>query len=187
MNRAAHAKKEIEWACAHETLCDVILRAMSSKRIPERITHNDTKFNNVMLDIETGKAMCVVDLDTVMPGCALYDFGDMVRTTTSPTLEDELDLSRVQMRMPMFKALCRGYLENAANFLNKHERALIAFAGKLITFTIGIRFLTDFLNGDTYFRVHRPMHNLDRARTQFRLVESIERQEAAMQKFADAL
>jgi hypothetical protein len=140
-----------------------------------------------MLDVGSGKAMCVVDLDTVMPGCALYDFGDMVRTTTSPTLEDELDLSKVQMRMPMFKALCRGYIESAGNFLNKHERSLIAFAGKLITFTIGIRFLTDFLNGDTYFRVHRPQHNLERARTQIRLVEGIERHEAAMQKFADTL
>jgi len=91
------------------------------------------------------------------------------------------------MRMPMFKALARGYLENAGPFLTKGERSLIAFAGKLITFTIGIRFLTDFLSGDTYFRVHRPHHNLDRTRTQFRLVESIEKQEAAMQKFADSV
>jgi Ser/Thr protein kinase RdoA (MazF antagonist) len=187
VNRAAVARKEIAWADEHEGLCDVLLKAMAAKRIPERITHNDTKFNNVMLDQETGKAMCVVDLDTVMPGCALYDFGDMVRTTTSPTLEDELDLGKVQMRMPMFKALCRGYLESARDFLNKHERAHIAFCGMLITFTIGLRFLTDFLNGDLYFRVHRPQHNLDRARTQFRLVESIERQLNAMQKFADSL
>src|SRR5207244_1278629 len=119
--------------------------------------------------------------------CALYDFGDMVRTTTSPTLEDELDLSKVQMRMPMFKALARGYLEYSGGFLTKNELALIAFAGKLITFTIGIRFLTDFLSGDIYFRVHRPFHNLDRARTQFKLVDSIERQEEAMQKFADSV
>lgn len=187
VNRAQSAKAEIAWARKHENLCDVILNAMAKGRIPERTTHNDTKFNNVMLDAQTGKAMCVVDLDTVMPGCALYDFGDMVRTTTSPTLEDELDLSKVQMRMPMFRALCRGYLEAAGSFLNKHERALIAFSGKLITFTIGVRFLTDYLNGDTYFRVHRPAHNLDRCRTQFRLVESIEKQEDAMQKFADGL
>ena len=166
---------------------DVILHGLAKGKIPERITHNDTKFNNVMLDIETGKAMCVVDLDTVMPGCVLYDFGDMIRTTTSPTLEDELDLSKVQMGMPMFKALARGYLEGTGPFLTKAERALIAFSGKLITFTIGIRFLTDFLSGDTYFRVHRPRHNLDRCRTQFRLVESIEKQEEAMQKFADSL
>jgi Ser/Thr protein kinase RdoA (MazF antagonist) len=165
----------------------VILDALAKKKIPERVTHNDTKFNNVMLDVETGKAMCVVDLDTVMPGCALYDFGDMVRTTTSPTLEDELDLGKVQIRPPMFKALCRGYLEAAGPFLTKAERALIAFSGKLITFTIGIRFLTDHLSGDTYFRVHRPNHNLDRCRTQFKLVESIQKQEEAMQKFADSI
>jgi hypothetical protein len=117
----------------------------------------------------------------------LYDFGDMVRTATSPTLEDETDLSKVKMRMPMFRALSRGYLDAAAQFLNKRERELIAFSGKLITFTIGLRFLTDYLNGDTYFRVHRPSHNLDRCRAQFRLVESIEAQEEEMQKFADSL
>ncbi len=187
VNRAASARKEIAWVNAHEKLCDVILKLMAAKKIPERITHNDTKFNNVMLDLETGRAMCVVDLDTVMPGCALYDFGDQIRTTTSPTLEDELDLAKVEMRMPMFKALCRGYLESAGAFLNKQERSLIGFSGALITFTIGLRFITDYLNGDTYFRIHRPQHNLERSRTQFRLVESIERQEEAMQKFADSL
>ncbi|MFM1769807.1 MAG: hypothetical protein RJA22_2336 [Verrucomicrobiota bacterium] len=186
-NRAAEAGAEIKFALAQEPMVDVILNALARKRIPERITHNDTKFNNVMLDVVTGKAMCVVDLDTVMPGSPLYDFGDMVRTTTSPTLEDELDLAKVQMRMPMFKALARGYIEKAGAFLTRSERSLIAFSGKLITFTIGIRFLTDFLQGDNYFRVHRPHHNLDRARTQFRLVQSIQRQEEAMQKFADSL
>ncbi len=186
-NRAADARKDIEFALRQEKIVDVILNALAKKRIPERITHNDTKFNNVMLDVVTGRAMCVVDLDTVMPGSALYDFGDMVRTTTSPTLEDELDLQKVQMRLPMFKALTRGYLESAGPFLTRAERALIAFAGRLITFTIGIRFLTDYLSGDTYFRVHRPHHNLDRARTQFKLVESIERQEGVMQKFADSI
>jgi Phosphotransferase enzyme family len=187
VNRAASAKAEIDWALAREALCDVILKGLASRKLPERITHNDTKFNNVMLDVDTGQAMCVVDLDTVMPGSPLYDFGDMVRTTTSPTLEDELDLDKVRMQMPMFKALTRGYLEEAGKFLTKNERALIAFSGKLVTFTIGLRFLTDYLQGDSYFRVHRPQHNLDRCRTQFRLVESIERQEEAMQKFADGL
>jgi aminoglycoside phosphotransferase (APT) family kinase protein len=186
-NRAASAAAEIKFASAREKGVDVILKAMAKKQIPERATHNDTKFNNVMLDAETGKAMCVVDLDTVMPGCALYDFGDMVRTTTSPTLEDELDLSKVQARMPLFRALCRGYLEATEGMLTKHERALIAFSGQLLTFTIGLRFLTDYLNGDTYFRVHRPFHNLERARTQFRLVESLEKQAEQMQKFADTV
>jgi len=184
-NRAKEAKSEIDFALKHEDLVDVILDAMAKRKIPERITHNDTKFNNVMLDTLTGEARCVVDLDTVMPGCALYDFGDMVRTTTSPTLEDERDLSKVKMQMPMFKKLAEGYLSTAGKFLTKAERNYIAFSGKLITFEIGLRFLTDFLSGDTYFRIHRPGHNLDRCQTQFKLVESIERQEEAMQKYVN--
>jgi hypothetical protein len=111
----------------------------------------------------------------------------MVRTTTSPTLEDERDLSKVMMQMPMFKKLAEGYLATASRFLNRAEKSLIAFSGKLITFEIGIRFLTDFLSGDTYFRIHRPDHNLDRCRTQFKLVESIEHQERAMQKYVGSL
>ncbi len=186
-NRAQSSKAEIDFAIKHEKIVDVLLNALAKKKIPERITHNDTKFNNVMLDTVTGKEMCVVDLDTVMPGCALYDFGDMVRTTTSPTLEDERDLSKVRMQMPMFKKLAEGYLAAAGNFLTPAEKSFVAFSGKLITFTIGIRFLTDHLVGDTYFRIHRPGHNLDRCRTQFRLVESIEKQEEAMQKYVDNL
>jgi hypothetical protein len=186
-NRAKDAKQEIQFALHHGKIVDVILDAMAKRKIPERITHNDTKFNNVMLDTLTGEAKCVVDLDTVMPGCALYDFGDMVRTTTSPTLEDEKDLSKVKMNMPIFRQLAEGYLSTAGSFLTKAEKALLAFSGKLITFEIGIRFLTDFLSGDTYFRIHRPDHNLDRCRTQFRLVESIEQQEEAMQRFVNGL
>jgi hypothetical protein len=186
-NRAKEAINEINFAVHNEPMVDVILKGMARGKIPERTTHNDTKFNNVMLDVLTGEAMCIVDLDTVMPGCALYDFGDMVRTTTSPTLEDELDLSKIRMQMPMFKRLAEGYLSTAGRFLTKSEKAHIAFSGKLITFELGLRFLTDYLSGDTYFRIHRPGHNLDRCRTQFKLVESIERQEEAMQKFVDRL
>ncbi len=187
VNRAKEAAPEIEFALKREKIVSIILNALARKKIPERVTHNDTKFNNVMLDVATGEAMCVVDLDTVMPGCALYDFGDMVRTTTSPTLEDELNLSQVRMQMPMFKKLAEGYYATAGKFLTKNEKALVAFSGKLITFEIGIRFLTDHLAGDTYFRIHRPGHNLDRCRTQFKLVESIEKQEEAMQRFVDGL
>jgi len=186
-NRAKEAKKEIAFAEAHASIVDVILQAMEKGAIPERVTHNDTKFNNVMLDTQTGLAKCVVDLDTVMPGCALYDFGDMVRTTTSQTLEDERDLSKVELQMPMFKKLVEGYLSTAGAFLNPAEKALIAFSGKLITFEIGLRFLTDFLSGDNYFRIHRPAHNLDRCRTQFKLVETIERQEEVMQAYVQEL
>ena len=186
-NRASQAKAEIAWALGHEHLADVLLQAHAKGKIPERVTHNDTKFNNVMLDSATGEAFCVVDLDTVMPGLALYDFGDMVRTTTSPTVEDELDLRKVRLHLPMFEALARGYLSAAGRFLNPAEKSFIAFSGKLITFTIGLRFLTDYLSGDTYFRVHRPAHNLDRCRTQFKLIESIQEQEEALEKLVQRL
>jgi hypothetical protein len=186
-NRAVGARPEIEFAMKREKCVGQILDAMARGRIPERITHNDTKFNNVMLDGLTGAATCVVDLDTVMPGCVLYDFGDMIRTTTSSTLEDERDLSKVRMQLPIFKQLAKGYLSRAGQFLTKAERSMMAFSGKLITFETGVRFLTDHLSGDTYFRVHRSDHNLDRCRTQFKLVESIEAQEKSMQRFVDNL
>lgn len=181
--RANLAQSEIEFALAHEPIVDILLKA----NLPERVTHNDTKFNNVLLDDVTGEGICVVDLDTVMPGLALYDFGDMVRTTTSPAPEDEQDLAKVTMQFPMFEALARGYLDSAAGFLTKDEKQLLAFSGKLITFEIGIRFLTDYLAGDTYFRIHREGQNLDRCRAQFKLVESIEEQEERMQRLVDSL
>jgi aminoglycoside phosphotransferase (APT) family kinase protein len=183
VNRGREAAPEIAFALSRKSLTSRLLEA----GLPERVTHNDTKFNNVMLDDRTGEGICVVDLDTVMPGLALYDFGDMVRTTTSPAAEDEQDLRKVAMQFPMFKALVRGYLSSAGNFLTPAETRYLAFAGKLITFEIGVRFLTDFLAGDTYFKVHRPGNNLDRCRTQFRLVESIERQEEEMNRLVDRL
>jgi len=186
-NRARSAEQEIAFALKQEGWIGTLLDAHGRGEIPERITHNDTKFNNVMMDWETGQAMCVVDLDTVMPGLVLYDFGDMVRTTTSPTLEDEKDLSKVEMQMPMFEALARGYLSAAGSFLTRAEKSYLALSGKLIAFTIGIRFLTDYLIGDTYFRVHRSGHNLDRCRTQFKLVKSITQQQEKMQKFVDII
>lgn len=179
-NRAAEASKEIEFVMARAGITSALLDKHAEGLIPERITHNDTKLNNVMLDDVTSEGICVIDLDTVMPGLALYDFGDMVRTATSPRPEDELDLSLIHMRMPMFEALVDGYLSAAHGFLTPTERDCLAFSGKLITLEIGIRFLTDFLMGDVYFKTKRPNHNLDRCRTQFRLVESIEEQEDAM-------
>lgn len=182
LNRARNARAEIEFAFRHQPITGIILDALSRGEIPERITHNDTKFNNVLMDLATDRAVAVVDLDTVMPGCVLYDFGDMVRTATSPTLEDEQDLSQVRMELPLFRQLVEGYLSAAGSFLTSAERNLLAFAGKLITFETGLRFLTDYLLGDNYFRIHRPRHNLDRCRTQFKLVESIEQQEEVMQQ-----
>jgi Ser/Thr protein kinase RdoA (MazF antagonist) len=186
-DRARKAKAEIDFALAQEPWIDTLLKAHAEGRLPERITHNDTKFNNVMLDWETGRAMCVVDLDTVMPGLVHYDFGDMVRTTTSPTMEDEPDLSKVGVQMPMLEALARGYVQATRDFLTPEERGYLAFAGKLISYTIGVRFLTDYLQGDHYFRVHRPDHNLARSRTQFTLVRSITEQEEAMRRFVEEL
>ena len=183
VNRAIAARPEIAFALRHKAMTGRLLEA----NLPERVTHNDTKFNNVMLDDATGAGICVIDLDTVMPGLVAYDFGDMVRTTTSPVLEDERDLSKVVMQFPMFEALMRGYLATAAEFLTPAEKHYLAFAGKLITFEIGLRFLTDFLAGDTYFKVHRDGHNLDRCRTQFKLVESIEQQESQMNKLVETL
>ena len=181
--RAILVKHEIDFALARKSITGVLLNA----NLPERVTHNDTKFNNVMLDDTTGEGICVIDLDTVMPGLAPYDFGDMVRTTTSPAMEDEQDLSKVTMQFPMFEALVRGYLSSAGGFLIQAEKDLLAFSGKLITFELGIRFLTDYLAGDTYFKVHRDGHNLDRCRTQFKLIESIEQQEESMNRLVETL
>jgi hypothetical protein len=183
LNRAKLAKAEIEFALKRTSMTGVLINA----GLPERVTHNDTKFNNVMLDDVTGEGICVVDLDTLMPGLALYDFGDMVRTTTSPAKEDECDLSKVTMQFPMYEALLRGYFTSAGDFLTRAEKKLLAFSGKLITFEIGIRFLTDFLGGDTYFKIHRNGHNLDRCRTQFKLIESIEAQEERMEALVDVI
>jgi hypothetical protein len=179
--RAMLAKREIEFALAQQSIVSVLLDA----NLPERVTHNDTKFNNVMLDDATGEGICVVDLDTVMPGLVLYDFGDMVRTTTSPAAEDEQDLSKVGMQFPMFEALLGGYLSSVGGMLSKAEKQYLAFSGKLITFEMGIRFLADYLAGDTYYKVGREGHNLDRCRTQFKLVESIEQQEERMERLVE--
>ena len=183
LGRAALAEPEIEFALRNEPIVDVLLCLHAAGDIPERVTHNDTKLNNVMIDDESGEGICVIDLDTVMPGLTLYDFGDMVRSATSPTEEDEWDLSKVVMRMSMFEALTSGYLAALEDVLNSAERELLPFAGRLITFECGIRFLTDFLVGDAYFKTQRDAHNLDRARTQFKLVESIMAQEDQMKRF----
>ena len=186
-NRASLAAKDIAFALQQEGMVDTLLRAHAEGAIPERVTHNDTKFNNVMLDLDTGESMCVVDLDTVMPGLALYDFGDMVRTTTSRTAEDETYLDRVELEMPLFEPLVRGYVEATRSLLTPKERSYLVFSGALITFTIGIRFLADYLEGDHYFRVHRQDHNLDRCRKQFKLVQSIQEKSDEMQRLVETL
>ncbi len=186
-NRAAAAAPEIAFALRHAAIAPVLEDMRRAGKLAERTTHNDTKVNNVLFDDTSRKAICILDLDTVMPGLALYDFGDLVRTATNTALEDEQDLLRVGMSMPIFESLARGYVESAGDFLEPESRALLAFAGKLIAFETGIRFLADHLDGDMYFKVHRPNHNLDRCRTQFRLVESIEAREEAMNRFVAGL
>jgi Ser/Thr protein kinase RdoA (MazF antagonist) len=151
-------------------------------KLPVRVTHNDTKLNNVMMDAETDEAVCVIDLDTVMPGLSLYDFGDLVRTATSPAEEDEKDLSKVEMRMSMFEALAEGYIDGC-DCLTPLEIENLVTGGKLMTLEVGIRFLTDYLEGDQYFKTEYDDHNLVRSRTQLKLVECIEEKEAEMNKF----
>lgn len=180
-NRASQARDEIAFALGQEPMVDVLLALQARGEIPERITHNDSKLNNVMLDDTTHAGLCVIDLDTVMPGLALYDFGDMVRSATNSAAEDERDLSRVEARLPIFAALVEGYLGAAQSFLNEAEIAHLTLGGHLITFEIGIRFLTDFLGGDTYFKTSRPGQNLDRARNQFALLRSLQAQRGAME------
>ncbi len=186
-NRGALARDEIAFALGREQMTGVLTGLLDAGKIPERITHNDTKINNVMLDDETGRGVCVIDLDTVMPGLVLYDFGDQIRTTTGTAAEDEQDLSKVTFQLPMFRALVEGYLAAAGSFLCPSEVDYLAFSGRLITFEIGIRFLTDYLSGDVYFKTHRPGHNLHRARTQFEMVRQMEEQEAEMQQIVQDL
>lgn len=175
--RVARAADEIDFAFGRRPLAGVLLELHRRGQIPERVVHNDAKLSNVLFDAVSGEALCIVDLDTVMPGLSLYDFGDMVRSMTCAAPEDETDLSRVAAEPSLFAALVRGYLEAAGAFLTPVEREHLLTAGKLITLEQGVRFLTDFLSGDTYYRTCRPGHNLDRCRSQFKLLESLERQE----------
>jgi len=181
-NRCSEARHEIDFCVARKTLAAALTDLLESGRIPERISHNDAKINNVMMDSSDGRGICVIDLDTVMSGSSLYDFGDMVRTAARTMDEDERNLDKVILNIQFFESLARGYLKSARAFLTPREVENMVTAGKVITFTIGIRFLADYLAGDVYFKIHRPGHNLDRARVQFKLLASIEEQENAMRK-----
>jgi len=180
LNRAKNAKSEIDFLFENSDICNVLSDLADRGEIPGRIVHNDTKINNVMLDAETNKGVCVVDLDTVMPGLSVYDFGDMIRTAANSAEEDERDLSKVSVDISMFEALVRGFAAETAGFLTTTERKHIVAAGKVITFEQFIRFLTDYLAGDIYYKIHRQEHNLDRSRTQMNLVESIIEQEETL-------
>jgi hypothetical protein len=179
--RAAGARAEIAFALQREPLVDVLLDLQASGAIPERVTHNDAKLNNVMLDTTTHEALCVVDLDTVMPGLALNDFGDLVRSATNAAAEDERDAGRVRARPEIFAALAEGYLASAGAFLNATEVGHLAVSGLVIAFEQGLRFLTDHLAGDTYYKIRRPGHNLERVVNQFALVRSLDAQRGEME------
>lgn len=178
--RTASVKKEIDFALENASWAGSVVKGMEEGRIPVRVTHNDTKINNILFDQESGKAVCVIDLDTVMPGSALYDFGDALRMGGSTAAEDEVDLEKVWFETEAFEAFARGYLSEMKDALTEDEIALLPLSVKLMTYECGIRFLTDYLNGDTYFKIHREHHNLDRARNQFKLVADISGKEAQL-------
>jgi aminoglycoside phosphotransferase (APT) family kinase protein len=172
---------ELEFAFSRESEVSRLLDLMAAGEIPERVTHNDTKLNNVMLDEKTGEGICVIDLDTVMPGLSLYDFGDLVRFAANTASEDEPDLTKVDVSLPIFEAIVEGYIAGAGDILTDAEWNNLVFACKLMTYEVGIRFLTDYLQGDIYFKIHHPGHNLERARNQLRLVDRIETADGALQ------
>jgi Ser/Thr protein kinase RdoA (MazF antagonist) len=179
VQRAAGARPESEAALAFEELL-AHWNDLRAAGLPWRITHNDCKLNNLLFDRDN-RAICVVDLDTVMPGTLLFDFGDMARTMLSPVPEDSTDVARVDIRHEHFAALARGYIEGCGGLLTRLERENLVFAGRLITGVMGLRFLTDYLDGDRYYRITHPAHNLERARNQFALLAALNRQAEALQ------
>lgn len=168
-------EQEIAFAVAREADAHVLVDLLAEGKLPLRVTHNDTKLNNVMFDDKTNKGICVIDLDTVMPGLSLYDFGDSIRFGANHAAEDEKDLSKVWLDLELFEQYVRGYLESTGESLTPTEIDYLPFSAKLLTFECGMRFLTDYLDGDTYFHIRYPEHNLDRCRTQFALVADMEK------------
>ena len=174
LGRAKTIAPEIAFIHAREKDCHVLLDQLAAGEIPLRVTHNDTKINNVLLDEATGKGICVIDLDTVMPGLSAYDFGDSIRTGANDCAEDEPDQSKVHFDLHLYEVFAKGYLSTAGSTMHTAEKKSLAWGAKLMTLECGIRFLTDYLEGDHYFHIARPNHNLDRARTQFTLVRQME-------------
>ena len=178
--RAKSSLQEIDFVLKRTEKMKIILKLGEEGKIPLRITHNDTKFNNILLD-KHDKALCIIDLDTVMPGFVHYDFGDAIRTAANDAAEDEKDLSKVRLNTGLFKAYAEGYLSETRDTLNNVEKEYLAFAPILITYTMAVRFLTDYLDGDIYYKIHHEQHNLQRAKAQLKLVRSMEEQYSDMQ------
>ena len=182
MGRAEEVQEEIQFVLDREEIADYFCDLLEQGALPLRVTHNDTKLNNIMIDDETGKGICVIDLDTVMPGLAMNDFGDSIRFGASTAAEDEQDLSKVSCSMELFEQYAKGFIEGCGGKLTHREIELMPMGAKTMTFECGMRFLTDYLQGDTYFKIHREKHNLDRCRTQFKLVEDMEQKWYTMQE-----
>ena len=173
--RAASAQDEIDFYLSREKIANVFGDMLAKGELPLRVTHNDTKLNNIMIDNQTHKGVCVIDLDTVMPGLAMNDFGDSIRFGASTATEDEKDLEKVWCDMDLFEIYTKGFIEGCAGRLTEKEIEMLPMGAKVMTYECGMRFLTDYLQGDTYFKIHRENHNLDRARTQMKLVQDMEK------------
>ncbi len=175
MGRASSVKEEIDFYLSRKDYCSKIVSLLRSGEMPTKVTHNDTKLNNVMLDADSGEYVAVIDLDTIMPGSICYDFGDSIRFGCNPAAEDEKDLSKVNFDINLFETYAKGYLSALGSSATKIERENLAFGAILMTYECGMRFLSDYLDGDVYFRTHREGHNLDRTRTQMKLVSDMEK------------
>lgn len=180
-HRAASVQEEINFVLDHEKDMSVLTDMLEKGELPLRVTHNDTKLNNVMIDDATGKGICVIDLDTVMPGLSVNDFGDSIRFGANTAVEDETDLSKVSLSLELYELYAKGFLEGCKGSLTDNELRMLPMGAKTMTLECGMRFLTDYLSGDTYFRIHREHHNLDRCRTQFALVADMEKKWAQME------
>ena len=176
LGRAKEVEAEVKFAMDRKADCSVALNALREGKLPLRVTHNDTKLNNVLIDEKTLEGVCIIDLDTTMPGLSIYDFGDSIRFGANHSAEDEKDLSKVNFDIELYKRYARGFLEGAQGGLTQAELEYLPWGAKLMTLECGIRFLTDYLDGDNYFHIHYPEQNLDRTRTQFKLVADMEGQ-----------
>ena len=185
MGRAAQVRREIEFVCAREADYHVMVDLLAAGKLPLRVTHNDTKLNNILLDKTTGEGLCVIDLDTVMPGLAANDFGDSIRFGANHCAEDEADLSKVNFSMELFEIYTKGFLQAAGEAFTPLEKQTLPWGAKLMTMECGMRFLADYLAGDTYFATKYPEHNLVRARTQIKLVQEMEQKADEIRAIVD--
>ncbi|MDE7331079.1 MAG: aminoglycoside phosphotransferase family protein [Lachnospiraceae bacterium] len=183
--RAEGVQDEIRFVMDRADDCHILCDMLASGEVPLRVTHNDTKLNNIMIDNQTGKGICVIDLDTVMPGSALYDYGDSIRFGANTGAEDEKDLTKISCDLELFALYTKGFTEGCEGSLTEKEIKMLPMGAKLMTLECGMRFLTDYLEGDVYFKIHRPEHNLDRCRTQFAMVKDMEDKWEKMQSIVE--